>query len=60
MALFAAGILLVIPALRELAGFVTSRARFAWIPVAVGQAGVAIASTVSKIRAVDASWFPAV
>jgi hypothetical protein len=29
MALFAAGVLLVIPALRELAGFATSRARFA-------------------------------
>jgi hypothetical protein len=60
MALFAAGIVLVIPVLRELAGFVTSRARFAWIPLAAGQAGVAIASTVSNIRGVDASWFPAV
>jgi hypothetical protein len=35
------------------------RARHAWFGIAVGQIGVAAASTVSNIRGVDASWFPA-
>jgi hypothetical protein len=55
MALFAAALVASIPPVRQLA-----RGNRAWIAIAVGMLGVAAASTVSNIRGVDASWFPAV
>jgi hypothetical protein len=60
MALYAAALIVVIPAVRALAEKARPRTRWGWIAIAAGQAGVAAASTVSNIRGVDASWFPAV
>ena len=60
MALFAAAFVLLGPAARELGRLGSGRLAHGWIGIAVGQAGVAAASTVSNIRGVDASWFPAV
>lgn len=60
MALYAAALLVVIPAVKALAENAGPRTRWGWIAIAAGQAGVAVASTVSNIRGVDASWFPAV
>jgi hypothetical protein len=59
MALFAFGMVAVIPAVAALSQLSRGRGRHGWIGIAVGQAGVAAASTVSNIRGVDASWFPA-
>ena len=59
MALFAVGLIAVIPAVRALGQLARGRGRYGWIGVAVGQAGVATAATVSNVRGVDASWFPA-
>jgi hypothetical protein len=60
MALYAAALVAAIPAVKALAEHAGPRARWGWIAIAAGQAGVAAASTVSNIRGVDASWFPAV
>jgi hypothetical protein len=60
MALYAAALIVVIPAVKALAENAGPRTRWGWIAIAAGQAGVAAASTVSNIRGVDASWFPAV
>jgi hypothetical protein len=59
MALFAVGLVAVIPTLAALARLARGRGRYGWIAIAVGQAGVAAASTVSNLRGVDAAWFPA-
>ena len=60
MALFAAGLVVVTPAAAMLADYAGSRMRFGWLGLVVGPVAVAAASTVSNIRGVDASWFPAV
>lgn len=60
MALFSVGLVAVVPAAALLARYAGSRTRRGWIGIAVGQIGVAIASAVSNVRGVDASWFPAV
>ena len=60
VALFAVGLLAVVPAVAALARTVSGRARYAWIAIAIGQTGVAAASSVSNAQGVDASWFPAV
>jgi hypothetical protein len=60
MALFAVGLVAVVPAVAALGRTAGGRARYAWIAIAAGQIGVAAASTVSNARGVDASWFPAV
>jgi hypothetical protein len=60
VALFAVGLVAVIPSVTALARFADGHGRYGWIGIAVGQAGVAVASTVSNIRGVDAAWFPAV
>ena len=59
MALFAVGLVTVIPSVAALARLATGRGRYGWVGIAVGQAGVAASSTVSNIRGVDAAWFPA-
>jgi hypothetical protein len=51
MALFAVALVSLVPALRALGR--------AWPVAAAGQLAIAAASTVSNIRGVDASWFPA-
>jgi hypothetical protein len=60
MALFAIGLVAVIPTVAALARLARGRGRYGWIAIAVGQAGVAAAATVSNFRGVDAAWFPAV
>ena len=60
MALFAAALVAVLPAVRLLARHAGGRTHLGWIGIAVGQAAVAAAATVSNLRGVDASWFPAV
>jgi hypothetical protein len=60
MALVAFALVAVTPALAVLGRSASGRVRHAWIAIAVGQIGVAAASTVSNIRGVDAAWFPAV
>ena len=59
MALFAVGLVAVVPAVAALGRTVVGRSRHAWIAIAAGQVAVAAASTVSNVRGVDASWFPA-
>jgi hypothetical protein len=59
MALFAGALVALVPAAAALARYADGRARLGWIGIAVGQTGVAVASTVSNARGVDASWFPA-
>jgi len=58
MALFALGLVAIIPTLAALARLADGRGGYGWIAMAIGQAGVAAASTVSNLRGVDASWFP--
>jgi hypothetical protein len=60
MALFSVALVAVVPALWALSRQVAGVARYAWLGIAGGQVAVAAASTVSNIRGVDASWFPAV
>jgi hypothetical protein len=60
MALFAVGLVAVVPAVAALGRLAGGRLRNGWIAIVVGQLGVAAASTVSNIRGVDSSWFPAV
>jgi hypothetical protein len=60
VALFAFALVAVIPAVAALGRLAGGRLRAGWIAIAVGQAGVAAASSVSNIRGVDAAWFPAV
>jgi hypothetical protein len=60
MALFAVGLVAVIPTVAALGRLARGRGRYGWIAMAAGQAGVAAAATVSNIRGGDASWFPAV
>jgi hypothetical protein len=60
MALFAMGLVAVIPTLAALARYARGRGRYGWVAIAVGQFVVAAAATVSNVRGVDAAWFPAV
>jgi hypothetical protein len=60
MALFAVGLVAVIPTLAALARRARGRGRYGWVAMAAGQSGVAAAATVSNIRGADAAWFPAV
>jgi hypothetical protein len=59
MAFFAAALVVLVPAVAALRDFASGRARIGWLGIAIGQLGVATASTVSNVRGVDASWFPA-
>ena len=59
MALVAVGLVAVVPALALLGRVASGRLGRAWLAVAVGQLGVAAASSVSNVRGIDASWFPA-
>lgn len=60
MALYAVALVAVVPAVAALGRAAVGRARYAWLAIAAGQIGVAAASSVSNVRGVDASWFPAV
>jgi hypothetical protein len=60
MALIALALVAAVPTVACLGRLCGGRARHGWIGVAVGSVVVAGASTVSNIRGVDASWFPAV
>jgi hypothetical protein len=60
MALFAASLLLTIPAVLALAEQAVGKLRIGRYGIVAGQLAVATAATVSNIRGEDASWFPAV
>jgi hypothetical protein len=59
MALFAAALAALAPAVAYLGRLAPGRGRLGWIGIAAGQLGVAAASILSNIRGVDAGWFPA-
>jgi hypothetical protein len=59
MALIAVALAAAVPAVASLGRLAGGRARHGWIGIAVGGLVVAGASTVSNIRGLDASWFPA-
>jgi hypothetical protein len=60
LGLFAAALVLTIPAVLALAGYADGRLRAGRYGIVAGQFAVAAAATVSNIRGDDASWFPAV
>jgi hypothetical protein len=60
MAFFAVALVAVVPAVAVLGRLAGGRLRYGWIGISAGQTAIALASTVSNIRGVDASWFPAV
>ena len=59
MSLFAAAFVALVPAVAYLGRLAPGRGRIGWIGIAIGQLGVAAASTASNLRGVDAAWFPA-
>jgi hypothetical protein len=59
MAFFAAALVALVPTVANLRLYAPSRGRVGWLGIAAGQLGVAAASTVSNVRGVDATWFPA-
>jgi hypothetical protein len=58
MALFAAGLVLTIPAVLALAEHATGKLRNGRYGIVAGQFAVAAAATVSNIRGDDPGWFP--
>jgi len=60
LGLFAAALVLTIPAVLALAEYADGRLRAGRYGIVAGQFAVAAAATVSNIRGDDASWFPAV
>jgi len=59
MVLIAIAFVAVVPTWAALGRLASGWGRNGWVAIAVGQIVVAGASTVSNIRGVDASWFPA-
>jgi hypothetical protein len=59
MAFFAAALVTLVPAVGLLGRTAGGPLGRGWLALAVGQIGVAAASSVSNARGVDAGWFPA-